>query len=388
MTNSEELLAPLASSRRQIRPFRIEIPQADLDDLTERLNRTRFAEPAPAAAAPAPPAPEGLGLPAGWEYGVPTDFVRRLVGYWRTGYDWRAWEARLNAYPQFTTTIDGQNIHFLHVRSPEPDAIPLILTHGWPGSIVEYLTIIDRLSDFHLVIPSMPGYGFSGPTTEAGWSNQRIAAAWVELMRRLGYDRYGAVGNDAGSMISPEVGRLDPAHVIGVHVTQVFSFPSGDPAEFADLSEEEQAGMAVLNWFWQNLGAFNQLQSQQPHTLAHALEDSPAGLLGWTSQLLGPDLDDDFIITNTMIYWLTRTAGSSVRLYYENERMTPPTEPTTVPLGLAMAGGDFVSIRRFADRDHKNIVSWHRYPRGSHYAAHLEPDQTAGDIRQFFAAVR
>jgi pimeloyl-ACP methyl ester carboxylesterase len=377
MTNSEEL-----------RPFRIEIPQADLDDLTERLNRTRFAEPAPAAAAPAPPAPGGLGLPVGWEYGVPTDFVRRLVGYWRTGYDWRAWEAKLNAYPQFTTTIDGQNIHFLHVRSSDPDAIPLILTHGWPGSIVEYLNVIDRLSEFHLVIPSLPGYGFSGPTTEAGWTNQRIAAAWVELMRRLGYDRYGAVGNDAGSMISPEVGRLDPAHVIGVHVTQVFSFPSGDPTEFADMSEEEQAGMAVLNWFWQNLGAFNQLQSQQPHTLAHALEDSPAGLLGWNSQLLGPDLDDDFILTNTMIYWLTRTAGSSVRLYYENARMTPPTEPTTVPLGLAMAGGDFVSIRRFADRDHKNIVSWNRYPRGSHYAAHLEPDQTAGDIRQFFAAVR
>ena len=388
MTNSTE-----------IRPFRIEIPQADLDDLADRLSRTRFAEPAPADAAPAAPAPASLGFPSGWEYGVPTDVVRRLVEYWRTGYDWRAWESKLNAHPQFTTTVDAQQIHFLHVRSPEPDAIPLVLTHGWPGSIVEYLGIIGRLSDpkahgadpsiaFDLVIPSIPGYGFSGPTTAAGWDNQRIAAAWVELMRRLGYDRYGAVGNDAGSMISPEVGRLDPAHVIGVHVTQVFSFPSGDPSEFADLSEEEQEGMAVLNWFWQNLGAFNQLQSQQPQTLAHALEDSPAGLLGWNSQLLGPDLDDDFILTNTMVYWLTRTAGSSVRHYYENARMTPPTEPTTVPLGLAMAGGDFVSIRRFADRDHKNIVSWNRYPRGSHYAAHLEPDQLAGDIRQFFAAVR
>ena len=219
---------------------------------------------------------------------MPTDYVRRLVEYWRTGYDWRAWEAKLNAYPQFTTTIDGQNIHFLHVRSSEPDAIPLVLTHGWPGSIVEYLNVIDRMTDFHLVMPSMPGYGFSGPTTEAGLGPTSASPrAWAELMRRLGYDRYGAVGNDAGSMISPEVGRLDPAHVIGVHVTQVFSFPSGDPAEFADMSEEEQAGMAVLNWFWQNLGAFNSAAVAAAATLAHALEDSPAGLLGWNSQLLG-----------------------------------------------------------------------------------------------------
>jgi pimeloyl-ACP methyl ester carboxylesterase len=378
MTNSEE-----------IRPFRIEIPQADLDDLAERLARTRFAEPAPAPAGPAEPTPPGVVRPAHWEYGVPTDHVRHLVEYWRTGYDWRAWEARLNAYPQFTTEIDGQTIHFLHVRSAEAGAIPLILTHGWPGSIVEYIEIIDRLtsSGYHVVLPSMPGYGFSGPTTEAGWTNQRIAAAWVELMRRLGYDRYGAVGNDAGSMISPEVGRLDPAHCVGVHVTQVFSFPSGDPAEMADLTEEEQAGMGVLGWFWQNLGAFNQLQSQQPQTLAHALADSPAGLLGWNSQLMGMDVDDDFVLTNTMLYWLTGTSGSSVRLYYENAHAQPSSEPTTVPLGVAMGGGDFISIRRFADRDHKNIVSWNRYPTGSHYQAHLEPDQLAADIHQFFQAL-
>lgn len=379
MTNSEE-----------IRPFRIEVPQADLDDLADRLARTRFAEPAPAPSGPPTPVPPGVVRPDDWEYGVPTDHVRRLVEYWRTGYDWRAWEARLNAYPQFTTTIDGQTAHFLHVRSAEPDAIPLILTHGWPGSIVEYLSVIDRLtsSGFHLVIPSMPGYGFSGPTTEAGWTNQRIAAAWVELMRRLGYDRYGAVGNDAGSMISPEVGRLDPAHCIGVHVTQVFSFPSGDPAELADLTEEEQAGMGVLGWFWQNLGAFNQLQSQQPQTLAHALADSPAGLLGWNSQLMGVDVDDDFVLTNTMLYWLTGTSGSSIRLYYDNAHAQPSSEPTTVPLGVAMGGGDFISIRRLAERDHKNIVSWNRYPNGGHYQAHLEPDRLSADIRQFFQAVR
>jgi epoxide hydrolase len=374
MTNSEE-----------IRPFRIETSQADLDDLQARLARTIWADELSSHREET----AGPGRPAGWEYGVPTSYVKRLVEYWRTGYDWRAWEARLNAYPQFTTTIDGQNVHFLHIRSSHPDALPLILTHGWPGSIVEYLNVIDRLTDtFHLVIPSIPGYGYSGPTTEPGWNNYRIAAAWVELMRRLGYERYGAVGNDAGSMISPEVGRLDPEHVVGVHVTQVFSFPSGDPAEMADLSAEEQAGLEVLNWFWQNLGAFNQLQSQQPLTLAHALADSPAGLLGWNAQLMGDSVDDDFILTNTMIYWLTRTSGSSIRLYYENARATPPKEPTTVPLGLAMAEGDFISIRRFADRDHKNIVSWNRYPGGSHYAAHIAPDQFSADIRDFYARVR
>jgi pimeloyl-ACP methyl ester carboxylesterase len=371
-----------------IHPFRIDVPAADLEDLRDRLNRTRFADTV--AGEQGEPPPAGLGRPAGWERGVPTDYVRRLVEYWRTDYDWRAWEARLNAYPQFTTTIDGQTVHFLHVRSTAEDAVPLILTHGWPGSIVEYLDIIDRLVApvdglaFDLVIPSIPGYGFSGPTTEPGWNNLRIARAWLELMTRLGYDRFGAVGNDAGSMISPEVGRLAPDRVVGVHVTQIFSFPSGDPAEFADLSEDDQAGLAVLNWFWQNMGAFNQLQSQQPQTLAHALVDSPAGLLGWNAQLLGPELDADFVLTNTMTYWLTGTAGSAIRLYQENARMTTPTGRTTVPLGLAMAAGDFISIRRFAERDHENILTWNRYPRGSHYAAHLEPDQLSADIRQFF----
>ena len=372
----------------EIRPFRIEIPQSDLDDLQARLALTHWADSLPGDAAEKD-LPEGIERPPGWDYGVPTDYLKGLVAYWRDGYDWRAWEARLNGYPQFTTTIDGQNVHFLHLRSGQPDALPLILTHGWPGSIVEYLNVIEPLTSqgFDLVIPSIPGYGFSGPTTEAGWDNYRIAAAWVELMRRLGYTRYGAVGNDAGSMISPEVGRLDPVAVVGVHVTQVFSFPSGDPSEFQGLSEEEQAGLGVLNWFWQNLGAFNQLQSQQPQTLGHALTDSPAGLLGWNSQLLGPDLDHDFVLTNTMLYWLTGTANSSIRLYYENARATPPTGPTTVPLGVAMGAGDFISIRRFAERDHSNITSWHRYPSGSHYQAHLEPAQLSNDIVEFFRSL-
>ncbi|HUR01003.1 MAG TPA: epoxide hydrolase, partial [Nonomuraea sp.] len=326
-----------------VHPFHVEIPQADLDDLRTRLAMTRFTDEIADA-----------------DQGVRVERVRRLVGRWLDGFDWRAQEARLNAYPQFTTEIDGQNIHFIHVRSDNPDALPLILTHGWPGSIVEYLNAIEPLSrHFHLVVPSLPGYGFSGPTTELGWDNQRIARAWIELMARLGYERYGAVGNDAGSMISPEIGRLAPDRVVGVHVTQLFSFPSGDPAEFANLSEEDQAGLAVLDWFWKEKGAFNVLQSQQPQTLAHAITDSPAGLVGWLAQLfddgLDNDLDDDFVLTNAAIHWFTGTAGSALRLYWENARAEQPKEPTTVPTALAMAEGDFKSIRPFAERDHTGI---------------------------------
>jgi pimeloyl-ACP methyl ester carboxylesterase len=355
-----------------IQPFSINIPQADLDDLQMRLERTRFTDEIPGS---------------GSDYGVSLEWIKRMVDYWCTGYDWRAWESKLNAYPQFTTEIDGQKIHFLHVRSTQEDALPLILTHGWPGTVVEYLDVIPDLSqDFHLVIPSLPGFGFSGPTQEKGWNRYRMARAWVELMKRLGYDRYGAVGNDAGSLVSPEVGRLDPEHVVGVHVTQIFSFPSGNPAEFEGMTDEEQAALQHLQWFWQNMGAFNQLQAQSPQTLAHALADSPAGLLGWMGQLIA--LDDDFALTNITIHWLCRTEGSSMRLYYEDAKAEHPTEPTTVPIGLAGFANDFQSIRRFAERDHKNIVQWHRYDVAGHYAAHEVPDVLAKDVREFFNGLR
>jgi len=366
-----------------IRPFRIDIPQADLDDLRDRLERTRWPDE----------------LPDGEERGVRLAYIKQLADYWRTGYDWRRTEARLNALPQFTTEIDGQTVHFFHVRSPEPDAFPLIATHGWPGSVMEFLDAVGPLTDprshgldpadaFDLVIPSLPGYGFSGPTGDAGWDNDRIARAWVELMRRLGYERYGAVGNDAGSMISPEIGRNDPEHVVGVHVTQIFSFPSGDPAEMADLTEEEQGELATLQWFYSNKFSFNQLMAQQPQTLAFAINDSPVGLLAWNGQLLGEDLDPDFALDNVMLYWLNRTAASAARLYYENAHGSHPTEPTTKPMALAAFAGDFSGIRRFADRDHKNIVRWSRFDRGGHFAPHKAADLWAGDVRAFFRGFR
>jgi epoxide hydrolase len=367
-----------------IRPFSIDIPQSQLDDLKDRLERAHWPDE----------------LPGDGDYGVRQAYIRRLADHWRTGYNWRSLEARLNAYPQFTTQIDGQNVHFLHVRSPEANALPLIITHGWPGSIVEFLDVIGPLSDprahggdpavaFDLVIPSIPGYGFSGPTREPGWNNYRIAAAWVELMRRLGYERYGAVGNDAGSLISPEVGRLDPEHVVGVHVTQIFSFPSGDPAEFADMTEEEQRELGTLQWFVENKMSFNTLMAQQPQTLGYAISDSPLGLLAWNGQLLGEDLDPDFAISNVMLYWLTGTGTSAARLYYENAHVTDrPTGPTTVPLALAGFGGDFSGIRRFAERDHANIVRWTMFDRGGHFAAHKAPNELIGDIRAFFTGLR
>ena len=294
-----------------------------------------------------------------WSYGVPLDYVRELVEHWRSGYDWRAHEARLNEHPQFKTTIDGQEIHFLHVRSAAPDALPLILTHGWPMSVFEYLDLIDPLTDdFHLVIPSLPGVGFSGPTTEPGWDTRRIASAWAELMRRLGYERYGAHGNDAGSLISPELGRLDD-RVVGVHVTQLFSFPSGDPSEFEGMSEEDMAALGFLQEFSSGGGlAYNAYQSAQPQTLAYALQDSPAGWLAWVTQLFQRWAERDYLITNAATYWLTNTIGSSIRRYYEEARARAARRADHDPDGR----GDLrrglpvdPAVRRARPREHRAL---------------------------------
>ncbi|MBF6426500.1 alpha/beta fold hydrolase [Nocardia cyriacigeorgica] len=375
-----------------IRPFTVDIPQARLDDLADRLRRALWPHELP-----------GVGD----AYGVPGDRVRALAEYWLEKFDWRAVEARLNAYPQFIAEIDGESIHFLHVRSEREDALPVILTHGWPGSVLEYLDVIELLTApespdapaFHVVIPSLPGFGFSGPTRSTGWNVQRTARAWVELMDRLGYQKFGAIGNDGGSMVSPEIGRLAPDRVVGVHVTQLFSFPSGDPAEFDGISADDLAALEHLKWFQDNKMAFNVFCSQQPQTLAYALADSPLGLLGWNAQLFGESLDEEFVIANIALYWLTGTGPTSIRFYCEQAHAAEqPSEPTTTPTALAMFTGDFQSMRRFAGRDHSNIVSWNSYDVDSvvggpndaagHFAAHEAPQVLTADIRQFFAQVR
>jgi pimeloyl-ACP methyl ester carboxylesterase len=382
------------TSDTTITPFHIDIPPADVDDLLFRLERTRFANELPPS--------EMDGLPVGgivqpgWQYGVPGGYVRDLVDRWRREFDWRAVEAKLNSHPHFTTTIAGQNIHFVHVQSPEPDATPLILTHGWPNTFVEFVELIGPLTDprahggdpanaFHVVIPDIPGFGFSGPTHERGWDATRVATALAEVMRRLGYERYGVHGNDAGAIVGPILGRVDSDHVIGVHVTQIFSFPSGDPAEFEGLPGADLEYLQFAQGFMER-AIHDSGQRAQPQTIAHALADSPTGQLAWIVQLLAGQ-DPDVILTNASIYWFTNTGASSARFYYENHHAERPSEPTVVPIGLASFAFDMKTVRRFAERDHKNIVSWNVYDRGSHWAAHDAPDLLIGDIRAFFTSL-
>jgi len=368
-----------------IKPFTINIPQADLDDLQSRLAHTRYTNELPDASD---------------DYGVKVGYVKDLVEYWKNEYDWRAVEAELNKIPQFTTEIDGQKIHFAHVRSSEPNATPILLTHGWPTTFVEYTGLIDKLTNpvayggkaedaFHVVIPSVPGIGFSGTTNEPGWNRYRIAKAWKELMHRLDYKQYIAAGNDGGSFVSPEVGRIDEEHVLGVHVTQIFSFPTGTPGELDALSEDERKMLEIFEWFTTSMNGYEKLQQTKPQNLAHALADSPAGQLAWSGQLFGDSVSKEFVITNVMIYWLTNTSASSARWYYEDAHATEkPTEPTTVPMGLANFGFDFQSIRAFADRDHKNIISWNKYTEGGHFASEMTPDILVNDMREFAAKLR
>ncbi|MCP2341585.1 epoxide hydrolase family protein [Actinomadura rupiterrae] len=376
----------------QIRPYTVDVPEERLTDLRDRLAATRWPDELPGV---------------DWSYGVPVGYARELADYWRTGFDWRAAEARLNAFPQFTTTIDGQNIHFLHVRSPEPDALPLLLTHGWPGSVAEFMKIIGPLTDpaahggdpadaFHVVAPSLPGFGFSGPTTEPGWDMARVARAWAELMRRLGYERYGAQGGDSGAVISPLLGRADAEHVAGVHVNGGLGFPSGDPAEFAGLTPDELARLGQYQDT--DRAGYAMIQSTRPQTLAFGLHDSPAAQLAWIVEkfkewtdpardLPEDAVDRDQMLTDVSIYWFTGTAASSCRFYKEGAASWgAPTGYSAVPHGVAVFPGD-PGVRRIAERDHK-VVHWSEFGTGGHFPAMEVPDLLVQDVRAFFGPLR
>ncbi|MFE7031905.1 epoxide hydrolase family protein [Streptomyces sp. NPDC057621] len=387
-----------------LRPFRIDIPQADLDDLHARLDLTRWPDELPGV---------------DWAYGVPRTYLKELAEYWRHSYDWRAAEARLNEWPQFTTVVDGADLHFAHIRSPEPDATPLIVTHGWPGSIAEFLDVVGPLTDprahggdpadaFHVVVPSIPGFGLSGPTRDTGWEYRRIAAAFAVLMDRLGYRRFGAQGGDWGAAISRELGRTHPERVIGVHLNllpgaQATSEPTAEELAALHPGERERA---LASWrrhreWTRERQGYADLQSTRPQTLAYGLTDSPVGQLAWivekfkewTDSDTCPEdaVDRDQLLTNVMLYWLTGTAGSSARIYYERAHAdggNAPAQPSTAPTALAVFPRDnFIPLRHRADRTN-TIVRWTEYDRGGHFAAMEQPDLLVGDVRAFFRQVR
>ncbi|KAA5833559.1 epoxide hydrolase family protein [Saccharopolyspora hirsuta] len=374
-------------------PFRIEVPPEALDDLRERLARTRWPGEIPGV---------------GWSYGVQQDYLAELVEYWRADYDWRRHEARLNSFPQFTTVIDDQRVHFLHVRSPEPDAIPLIITHGWPSTVHDFVDVIGPLTDprahggdpadaFHVVAPSLPGFAFSGPTTRPGWGVNRIARAWAELMHRLGYERYGAQGGDFGSIVSPELGRVAPGNVLGVHVNALVNASvASDPADLARLSAAERERAVRNQELWYEHSGYAVQMSTRPQTLAYALNDSPTGQLAWNLESFvdwdparteQTPIDRDAILTDVTIFWLTGTAGSAARLYLESaDGWGRRPERTAVPTGVANFAGDG-AIRGLAELSHE-ITRWTSFRTGGHFASLQAPDLLVDDIRAFFRTVR
>ncbi|MGH3029685.1 MAG: epoxide hydrolase family protein [Gaiellaceae bacterium] len=390
------------SADADIRPFRIDIPQADLDDLKARLSRTRWPDERP---------------DVGWSRGVPLDYLKELAGYWADTFNWREQEAKLNDVPQFVASFDGQDVHFLHVRSPEPEALPLMLVHGWPSSPVEFLDVIGPLANprahggdprdaFHLVLPSLPGYGFSTPLRANGWGNLfRVAQAWAELMSRLGYERYAVHGTDVGSGVAGLLAMIEPEPVVGVHLAgTVAAMPFGPPVELDGLSAADRARGERFNAYQADGIGYLHLQATRPQTLAYSLSDSPVGQLAWivekfqewtdpAAELPDQAVDRDRLLTMVSIYWFTGSGASSAHATYEGVQAwrelaarqpegshdpAPPGPPT----GVAVFAAD-TTIRRIMD-PLGAIEHWSEYDRGGHFPAIEAPDLLAADIQTFF----
>jgi epoxide hydrolase len=377
-----------------MREFRVEVPESDLDDLRERLRRTRWPDPATVD---------------GWEQGVPLDYARELCGYWAKGYDWRRCEAELNGWPQWRTPLDGGGadsveVHLLHARSRHPGALPLLLTHGWPGSVVEFLDVLAELTDppdprdaFHVVAPSLPGFGFSGKPVAAGWGVERIAAAWAQLMDRLGYDRYGAQGGDWGSMVTAALGAEHPEHLAGIHLTMPLARRPPEH-EAAPLTAAEQAALADRKQFEAAGTGYSRQQSTRPQTLGYGLLDSPAGQCAWIVEKFWAWTDcgghpenvisRDRLLDNVMLYWLPGTGASSARLYWESygsrrlDRVDVPTGATVFPRELARLPRSWIE-RRFPDLRH-----WSQPATGGHFASLEQPAVFVDELRTFFRLVR
>jgi epoxide hydrolase len=388
------VLAPLRTVRGQderakpaaIKPFKVHVPDSVLADLRRRLAETRWPEPLPGTT---------------WEYGADISKVRELARYWQNGYDWRAQEARINRFDQFTTEIDGQTIHFIHVRSPRANAIPLMLIHGWPGSFLEFLALIEPLTNpkvsnapaFDVIVPSLPGFGFSGPTTSRGWGTVRMAKALIVLMDRLGYSRYGIQGGDWGSEVARQMARLAPSHVMGLHLNLISVDPPSPDAVNALTPEERRQNR---QWWDEGRGDFFELQAREPQTVDYALTDSPVGWLAWLTEKFQDltDNDGDFLhavdrntfLTDVTLYWVTGTVGSSMRIYRENRlsdsEVVPPRLET--PIGYAVFPKEVaVAPERWIDPLY-NVIQRTEMPKGGHFAALEQPDLLVRDIRLFF----
>jgi pimeloyl-ACP methyl ester carboxylesterase len=385
---------PARAGDTSIRPFKIAVEDAVLLDLKERLSRTRL--------------PDAIDKSA-WEYGVDLAYMKELLAHWRDKYDWRAAEKKLNAFPQFVTTIDGLDIHFIHVRSKEKNALPLLLVHGWPGSFVEFQKVIGPLTDpaahggkaedaFHVVIPSLPGFGFSGKPREPGWSVSRMSELFAKLMDRLGYKKYGVQGGDWGAGVARWLGQFDSQNVVGVHLNFIGGSPpaKGDPWEGVTAAERERHEQRQKEL--QNHRAYGAIQGTRPLTLGYALNDSPAGLAAWIIDKFWAwsdhkgNLDNSFtkdeLLTNVMIYWITQTAGSSARIYFERQNYTGDRKAGRSPVGVALFPKEInVPPRKWVEAQYK-VVHWTDMPRGGHFAAMEQPTLLVGDVRLFFGKLR
>ena len=375
-----------------VTPFAPDIPQAAIDDLHRRLDATRWPE---------------RETVDDWSQGAPLAAVRKLCDHWRHRYDWRRCEAMLAGFGQYRTEIDGLGIHFLHRRSPEPDALPLILTHGWPGSVVEFHKVIAPLADpvahggraedaFHVIAPSLPGYGFSDKPTRTGWGVERIARAWVELMRRLGYDRFVAQGGDWGSAVTTAIAQTGSAHVAGIHLNMIVAYPDAD--DLGTLTEQEKASLAAADRYRKQGNGYSQQQHTRPQTLGYGLVDSPVGQAAWIFEKFHEwtDCDGDpfnaltadEMLDNIMLYWLPGTGASSARLYWESfgnfvsGTVDVPTACSLFPKEI------FPPSRRWADKRYRNIVHWNELDRGGHFAAFEQPELFVAEVRAGFRGMR
>ncbi|MBK9011877.1 epoxide hydrolase family protein [Novosphingobium sp.] len=372
----------------QIRPFTLAIPQSQIDDLNARIDLTRW--------------PEKEAV-EDWSQGTPLEALRDLVGYWRGGYDWRRCEARLNALGQFVTEIDGLDIHFLHVRSPHADALPLIITHGWPGSVIEFMGVIEELANpadgaqaFHVVAPSLPGFGFSGKPVHTGWGVEKIARAWGELMTRLGYARWVAQGGDWGSAVTTSIGVQQVAGCAGIHLNMPIGRP--EPDDLANPSPAELKALGALQHYQEWDSGYSTQQRTRPQTVGYGLVDSPVGLAGWIFEKMWAWTDNagspydalsrDQILDNLMLYWLPATGASSARLYWESFGSFAPQQ-VTLPVAVSAFPKEILPTpRKWAERNFPNLVHWGDMDKGGHFAAWEQPEAFLRELRTAFALMR